>query len=55
MKSNSTYKMSRPAKCILATVLDKNRRAALKEKLIESEVTYEYQKRISGKTREKSE
>lgn len=55
MKTNSTYKMSRPAKRLLATVLDKNLLAALKEKLIESEVTYEHQKRISGKAREKSE
>lgn len=55
MKATSTYNMSRPAKVLLAMVIDKSRRAALKEKLIESEITYEHQKRISGKAREKAE
>lgn len=55
MKTNDQFKLSKTAKRLLATVGDKQRRADLKKKLIEAEVTYEHQKRISGKNREKSE
>lgn len=55
MKSNASFKLSRTAKCILATIPDKVRRAAVRKLFIESEVEYEANKRKSAKSREKTE
>lgn len=55
MKSTSAFKLSRTAKCILATIPNKVNRAAVRKLFIESEVHYEANKRKSAKSREKSD
>lgn len=55
MKPNGSFKLSRTAKCVLATISDKARRAAVRKLFIESEVEYEANKRRSAKSREKTD
>ena len=54
MKADKNYKMSSPAKVMLANIDNKAVRAAVKNMIIDSEVTYEYQKKYGSK-REKIE
>jgi len=55
MKPSASFKLSRSAKCVLATIPNKAQRAAVRKLFIESEVEYEANKRKSIKTREKSD
>ena len=55
MKPTAAFKLSRTAKCVLATIPDKTQRAAVRKLFIESELHYEANKRKSAKSREKSE
>lgn len=55
MKPTAAFKLSRTAKCILATMPDKARRAEVRKLFIESEVEYEANKRKSAKSREKND
>lgn len=54
MKANSAFKLSRPVKCMLATMDNKTRKNDFKKLMIDAEVTYEYQKKYGSK-REKIE
>lgn len=55
MKPNENFKLSRTAKCVLATIGDKAQRAAVRKLFIQSEMEYEANKRRSAKSREKSD
>lgn len=55
MKPTASFKLSRTAKCVLATIPDKAKRAEVRKLFIESEVEYEANKRRSAKSREKTE
>lgn len=53
MKANGAFKLSRPVKCMLAT-MDKTRRSNFKKLMIDAEVTYDWQKKYGSK-REKND
>lgn len=55
MKPTGNFKLSREAKSVLATIDNKERRAAVRKLFIESELEYEANKRKSAKSREKSD
>ena len=55
MKPTASFKLSRAAKCVLATISNKAQRASVRKLFIESEVEYETNKRKSAKSREKSD
>lgn len=55
MKPTESFKLSKSAKRILATMPNNQQRAATKALFISAELEYERNKKISGKRREKDE
>ena len=52
MKPNGNFKLSRPAKCMLATISDKTRRSAVRKLFIEGEMAKEVHARSKVKIKD---
>lgn len=52
MKPNANFKLSRTAKCVLATIVDKKKRAEIRKLFIESELIKEQQSRMRVRQKE---